>query len=194
MKKLILSSASPRRRELLEQIGAKFDIIISDVDENIKEDLNPGELVKKLALMKAQNVYEKTDMENSVVIGADTVVVFEGTILGKPDDAEEAFEMLKMLSGKVNSVYTGVAVLAKGKKINFYEETKVYMKNISECDIRAYISTGEPMDKAGAYAIQGMGAVLVEKIFGDYNNVVGLPIAKLYEIVKEIDEELISWD
>ena len=194
MKKIILSSASPRRKELLEQIGVKFDIIVSDIDENIDGDMDPTELVKKLALMKAENVYDSAKDKDLVVIGADTIVVHEGSIIGKPADEKDAFEILSRLSDSVNYVYTGVAVVSRGSIITFYEKTKVHMKNMTEKDIYEYIKTSEPMDKAGAYGIQGLGAVFVEKIEGDYNNVVGLPLARLYDVIKELDENLIKWN
>ena len=194
MKKIILSSASPRRKELLEQIGFKFDIIVSDIDENIDGDMDPTELVKKLALMKAENVYDSAKDKDLVVIGADTIVVHEGSIIGKPADEKDAFEILSRLSDSVNYVYTGVAVVSRGSIITFYEKTKVHMKNMTEKDIYEYIKTSEPMDKAGAYGIQGLGAVFVEKIEGDYNNVVGLPLARLYDVIKELDENLIKWN
>ena len=194
MKKIILSSASPRRKELLEQIGVKFDIIVSDIDENINEDIEPRELVKKLALMKAKSVYDSVRDKDIVVIGADTVVVHDGRVIGKPEDEKDAFGILNRLSGDVNYVYTGVAVIGCGRTVSFYEETKVYMKNMTEKEINEYIKTSEPMDKAGAYGIQGFGAAFVEKIEGDYNNVVGLPLAKLYDVIKELDEEFIKWN
>ncbi|KDR94058.1 septum formation protein [Peptoclostridium litorale DSM 5388] len=194
MKKIILSSASPRRKELLEQIGVKFDIIVSDIDENIDGDMDPTEIVKKLALMKAENVYDLEGNQDAIVIGADTIVVHEGRVIGKPADEKDAFKILSSLSGNINYVYTGVAVVSSESVINFYEETKVYMKNMTEQDIYEYIKTSEPMDKAGAYGIQGIGAVFVEKIEGDYNNVVGLPLARLYDVMKELDENLIKWN
>ncbi len=179
---LILASGSPRRKEILENAGYKFEIITADADETLPEKISPEEAVKFLAELKGDAV--KKD-NGGVVISADTVVAFGEKILGKPKSEEDAKRMLKMLSGKIHSVYTGVCVQDEEKKITFAEKTDVKFYGLSEKEIDDYVLTGEPMDKAGAYGIQGKGAVLVEKIDGDYLNVVGLPLARLSRILKQ---------
>ena len=198
MSKIILASGSPRRKELLEQIGIEFDIITSDVDETTLIT-QPDEYVKYLSRIKAQAVWDmvKDDddyrNEDVVVIGADTIVSHKGHILTKPKDTGNAFDILKELAGDCHQVYTGVACICGEKKHVFYEETSVFFYPVSEDEIRCYISdneireyisTGEPMDKAGAYGIQGRFAAFIGKIDGDYNNVVGLPVARVYQELK----------
>ena len=185
---IILASKSPRRKELLENAGFNTIILPSDADENISED-NPMELVKKLSFLKAESVYnkvkEKNDNSNSLVLGADTVVFADGKILGKPKGKAEAREMIKMLEGKVHSVFTGFTVFMKnGRSITDYSETKVFVYPMSSEDIEEYINTDEPYDKAGAYGIQGIFGKYVEKIEGDYQNVVGLPVSKILWTIK----------
>lgn len=189
MKKLILGSASPRRRELLEQIGMKFEVFVSKKEE-VYTSTEPEEIVKELALMKAENVASEIRAKNAIVIGADTVVVQDNRILGKPKDKEDAFAMIQNLQGRMHKVYTGVAVLEfdeNGKKemVNHAVETKVYVHAMTEAEIWEYILTGEPMDKAGAYGIQGRFGAFIDRIEGDYYNVVGLPISYLYQILKK---------
>ena len=183
-KKLILASGSPRRKEILEKAGFDFEIRVSDVDEGI-EFGTPADLVEKLSLIKAEDVakFIKAEKKSGLVIGADTVVALDGLVYGKPKDKEEAFEMLKSLRGRAHSVFTGVSLVdtVSGKTSTFHDETKVFFKNPSDDELKAYIEGGEPMDKAGAYAIQGEGAFLIERIEGDYLNVVGLPLDKLKE-------------
>ena len=183
-KKLILASGSPRRKEILEKAGFDFEIKVSDVDEGI-EFGTPADLVEKLSLIKAKDVANlvKAEGKHGLVIGADTVVALDGLVYGKPKDKEEAFEMLKSLRGRAHSVFTGVSLVdaISGRRMTFHEETKVFFKNPSDDELKAYIEGGEPMDKAGAYAIQGEGAFLIERIEGDYLNVVGLPLDKLKE-------------
>ncbi len=177
---LILASASPRRAELLHQIGLKFEIIASQAVEAPPEpSVLPEQYVAGLAYQKAAWVAKS--LQNGMVIGADTVVVANQTILGKPIDPAEAITMLTMLQGKEHSVFTGVAVIdvASGRNQVFSEETRVLFRNLSSAEIQAYVATREPLDKAGAYGIQGKGALLVEKINGCYFNVVGLPISRL---------------
>lgn len=178
--RFILASASPRRKELLEQIGVKFDILPAT-----------GEEVMELAKQKAEEV-AKTAGADALVLGADTVVAYEGKILGKPKDEADALRMLTMLSGKEHEVYTGVALIDNRDQSmeNFFERTKVTMYPVSEEEIRDYIAGGEPMDKAGAYAIQGLGAKFIQKIEGDYNNVVGLPIGRIYQEIKRKSIEI----
>lgn len=180
MKHIVLASGSPRRRELLSQIGLDYEVVTSDADENIKE-MEPEDYVRELASAKAQSVLEGyMDNNDIIVIGADTIVYHKGSILTKPKDEEDAFRILKSLSGEVHQVYTGVNLCSLHKNVSFYEKTDVWVYDMTDEQIREYISTGEPMDKAGAYGIQGRFAAYIKGIEGDYNNVVGLPVAKLY--------------
>lgn len=188
---IILASQSPRRSELLKQLGLEFIVRTSDLDESNSRGMEATELVLHLAFEKARYVAEQMardsrDDEKSIVIGADTVVVREGIILGKPKDEKDAFNMLKTLRGNWHDVITGIAVMdvQNSKYTKSVEVTHVKMKEYDDDTIKGYISTGEPLDKAGAYGIQGLGAVLVEKIDGCYFNVVGLPISKLSDILK----------
>ncbi len=193
--KVVLASASPRRREILEQIGLPFEIIPSYADENIPSGLTPSLAVQSLSLLKAADV-AKTQPEDALIIGADTVVVLEDEVLTKPKDAEEAVVMLKRLSGRCHRVMTGLTVFRRkdGKSISVTEETEVFFKELTETEINAYVKTGEPLDKAGAYGIQGLGGLFIEKIQGDYYNVVGLPLARLGRLFEEeFDIELI-WE
>lgn len=191
MRKVILASSSPRRSELLRQAGIDFSVLVPEVDETTEKSV-PGEVVEALARIKAEAAFEKAvsdekyNMRQAVVLGADTIVAFDSAVLGKPADKAAAKESLKMLSGKKHDVYTGVCIIGCDengevfKKI-FSRKTSVKMKTLDEKVIDWYISTGEPMDKAGAYGIQGFGAVLVDSICGDYNNVVGLPLADVWQ-------------
>ena len=188
MEKIILASGSPRRKELLEQAGISFTIKVSEADETITKK-EPWEAVMELAARKARAVTESgLEEEDVIVIGADTVVAVDGKILGKPHSKEEAEEMLRLLSGRVHQVCTGVALLSRNqgswRERTFYEETQVEMYPITEEEIREYVATGEPMDKAGAYGIQGRAAIFVKGIRGDYNNVVGLPVSRLSQELK----------
>lgn len=190
-RKIILGSASPRRKELLAQIGVEFEVRVSDKEE-IYHSETPEEIVKELALMKAENVLSDMQdehvLKSTVIIGADTVVVLDNKILGKPKDEEDAFLMIQSLQGRAHEVYTGVAVIEfdrEGKRstVNHAVGTKVYVNAMTEEEIRAYIATGEPMDKAGAYGIQGRFAPFIERIDGDYYNVVGLPVSYVYQVL-----------
>lgn len=176
---IILASQSPRRRELLKYITSDFEVRVSEVDETLPDNISPENAVLYLSEIKAQPFKN----ENCTVIGADTVVAIDKKILGKPQDTEEAKEMLSLLSGKEHSVFTGVTVIKGEKRESFFCETKVKFYELSDEDIDNYIKTGEPLDKAGAYGIQGFGSLLVEKIDGDYFNVVGLPISKLNQLL-----------
>lgn len=183
MKHIILASASPRRKEILELADLKFDIMPSNAQE-ITTKTAPNEVVMELASIKAKDIYKKSEKQ-SMIVGADTVVAYQGQILGKPSDKADAKRMLTMLSGQTHEVYTGVCVIEDGKTKTFYEETKVTFYEISDEQIDRYIKTGEPMDKAGSYGIQGKAAVFIKGIEGDYYNVVGFPIARfLQEITK----------
>ncbi|MCD7032921.1 Maf family protein [Metabacillus sp. GX 13764] len=179
---LILASGSPRRRELLSLIGLSFTVKKQEMEEVIEENAAPEEAASCLAYQKALLIAEK--YPNAYVIGADTVVAAEGKILGKPISTEEAFEMLSMLSGKSHEVITGVSICFNGKNKTFYEKTEVDFWPLAEEEIRRYIATGEPMDKAGAYGIQGKGSLLVKEIRGDYFAVVGLPLARTVRELK----------
>lgn len=194
--RIILASQSPRRKKLLQQLGFNFEIIPSTVDENSNES-DPVTFVENLAFLKANDI-SKTNPE-SLIIGADTIVVKDHQILGKPSSTDHAYELLSKLSGAQHYVYTGVALLSTDsnsklkKKVNFSVATKVYFKELHQDEIEAYIETGSPMDKAGGYGIQDdWGATFVEKIEGDFYNVVGLPISKLYSELKQHFPELIK--
>ena len=186
----ILASASPRRRELLQKMGVRFEVIPAYGEETIRFT-KPEEAVMDLSRQKAEEIAGKRDGggEPEVIIGADTAVAFSGEILGKPKDEEDAYRMLSMLQGKSHKVYTGVTLIfsdtGKRKEHSFYEETEVTMYPVSETELRRYIATKEPFDKAGGYGIQGACAVFIKKICGDYNNVVGLPLARIYQELKE---------
>lgn len=183
MNKIILASASPRRKELLETAGAEFEIIVADVDESVPEGTKPEDAAIMTAEKKALAVAESH--KDSVVIGADTIVVAGEKILGKPTDKADACRMLSMLSGVEHKVITGVCLACEDKKITFAQVSKVKFYDLTDDEINAYVETGEPMDKAGAYGIQGKGCVLVEKIEGDYFNIVGLPVAR---VMKELNK------
>ena len=183
MTDIILASASPRRSELMTLAGFRFDVICADIDEIVPEKALPQEVVMSLALQKAQAVAK--DHRKSAVVGSDTVVALDGKILGKPHSESEAAEMLRSLSGRIHKVYTGVAIVCGEKVTSFFEETEVEFYTLTDQEILDYVATGEPMDKAGAYGIQGRGAVLVKRINGDYFNVMGLPISKVYRELKD---------
>lgn len=185
MAEIILASASPRRKELLSTAGLEFTVRVADVEEIIDEKASPDEVVMSLALQKAQAVAKA--YPTATVIGADTVVVLDGEILGKPENEQNAIEMLTALSGRSHTVYTGVAIINGEKVINFCEATQVEFFPLTEDEIRSYVATGEPMDKAGAYGIQGKGCVLVRKIDGDYFNVVGLPVSRVCRELRDFD-------
>lgn len=189
MKKIILASSSPRRREILENLGIDFEIVVSDADES-KIDKNAAEpplYVQELALLKAVSVAEKLKNKDALIISADTIVCIDGQILGKPKDDADAETMLSKLSGKCHSVFSGICVMdAKTlKSVCAKEETKVFFKELTPEKIRDYVKTGEPSDKAGAYAVQGLGALFTEKVDGDFFNVIGLPVKKLSEILEK---------
>lgn len=180
---LVLASKSPRRKELLSLITTDFVIKSAEVDEALPKGISPENAVLYLSKIKARAVFDGTD----TVIGADTIVVLDGTILGKPSDDDEAFSMLRSLSGREHSVFTGVTVISPESENSFYRETKVRFSELSDDEIRDYIATGECRDKAGAYGIQGFGSRFVEGISGDYFNVVGLPVSALYHALLKLD-------
>lgn len=181
---MILASKSPRRQELLRIISADFRIIPAVGEEIIPAGTAPMDAVLMLSGQKAEEIYSR--YKNEIIISADTVVAIDNRILGKPRDEEQAFEMLSTLSGRLHTVFTGVCVIfADGTSDNFAERTDVEFYPLSESEIRDYIATGEPMDKAGAYGIQEKGALLVKRINGDFYNVMGLPISRLSRVLNE---------
>ncbi|MDP4110105.1 MAG: Maf family protein [Bacillota bacterium] len=186
--RIILASASPRRRELLEKIGLKFDIIPADIEETT-DFTEPDRVVCDLCLKKAMYISQR--YKNDIIISADTIVYFGGACLGKPESEEQAALMLRSLSGKTHKVYTGVTVLKGDIKDTRYEVTKVRFRDMSDSEISSYIRTGEPMDKAGSYGIQGFGMLFIEGIEGDYQNVMGLPVKTLYDMLKKVGVFLI---
>ena len=183
--KFVLASASPRRAEILRTVGWPFEALAANIDESRLAGEDPPGYVKRVARLKAEAVALLSP--GATVVGADTVVVVDGEILGKPRDEEEARRMLRQLQGRWHEVLTGVAVFngKTGQPKVVYEVTKVRFAPMSEDEIDWYVSTGEPMDKAGAYAIQGLGARFVQGIKGEYSNVVGLPVRLLYELLRE---------
>ena len=190
MSELILASASPRRSELLKNMGLDFTVVVSDADESrADKSVEPGIYVQELAFLKAAASAKKlSSRRNKIVIAADTVVVSaDGALLGKPETEQAAFNMLRSLSGVTHKVYTGYSVmrLSDGKTVCESVCTSVKFRELSDERIKRYIKTGEPMDKAGAYGIQQLGALLVEKIDGDYFNVVGLPVGALAKTLEE---------
>lgn len=174
--KIILASASPRRKELLTLAGYAYDVVVSQCEEILPDGITPEKAVEELARQKAEDVFARNT--DALVIAADTVVALGNTILGKPKNEEDAFNMLTSLSGRCHTVYTGVCLMKDGRTDIFHVATEVEFYALTEDEIRRYIASGEPMDKAGAYGIQGKGFVLVKGIHGDYFNVVGLPLAE----------------
>ena len=189
---IILASQSPRRRELLERMGVgDFRIVTPDIDEQMDRELPPGELVGRISLEKALAV-QAQEGKGPIIIAADTVVALDGAVLGKPADELEAFKMLSTLSGCRHQVYTGLTVLRGEERYTVSEETTVTFRELSGEEIDRYIATGEPMDKAGAYGIQGYGALLVEGIQGDYYNVMGLPVCRLGQLLRTLGVDCLS--
>lgn len=197
MYSIILASASPRRKELLEQIGVVCTVMPSKKEEVITKT-NPIEVVEELSFIKASDIAGQVK-EESIIIGADTIVVYKNQILGKPKDKEHAFKMIKELQGNVHQVYTGVSLIIKPEKkqekiITCSVETKVGICSMTDEQIYRYIDTKEPLDKAGAYAIQGKFAIYINHLDGDYYNVVGLPISKIYEMLWKEGIDICSLD
>lgn len=194
MYKIILASGSPRRKEIFEQIGIDFSVVISE-DEEVIQKSRPDEIVEELATKKACSV--AADMEEgTIVIGADTMVALDGQVMGKPKNEQDAKDMIGKLQGKKHQVYTGVCAVIKDKEeriIRFVQCTDVWVYPMIEEQIDAYVATGEPMDKAGAYGIQGKFAVHIEKVEGEYLNIVGFPISKLYQTLMKEGIDLLSF-
>jgi septum formation protein len=188
---LVLASASPRRQEILKQLGLDFRVVPSNIEEKMPKDMAPANAAVYIALQKAKDVADRSG-NGSLVIGADTIVVLDNEIMGKPEDQVQAFYMLDRLSGRQHTVITGLAVVDRQRDIEItgFEETKVYMRKLSPDRIERYIRTGEPYDKAGAYAVQGKASVFIDRIEGCYFNVVGLPISKLDAMLYSIGVDL----
>jgi len=216
--KIILASASPRRKEIMEQMGIPYQVMVADVEETVSET-EPSRMVQALASLKTEAVLSKYIMhdgcngnnkdnkdnkgnkadninagqEKFIIIGADTMVFFDGHALGKPKDEADAFRMLRMLSGKSHEVISGVSIIindSRQQRLSFAVSTKVMMQNLTDEQIKDYIATGEPMDKAGAYAIQGKFGLYIREILGDYYNVVGFPISRIYEVLLDLGIDL----
>ena len=180
---IILASKSPRRKERLEHLGLTPTVIVSNADENVSESLSPERFVEEVSLRKAEAV-RPLCKDSDLIIASDTVVVCEGKILGKPHGEKEALEMLSLLSDTTHRVISGLAVIFNGKTVLSHETTEVTFRKIEEAEALAYVKTGEPYDKAGAYGIQDRASVFTERISGDYLNVVGLPVFRLFSLLK----------
>ena len=190
-KRLILASGSPRRRELLEKFGLRFEVIPARGEEEPPCGMAPGAYVEQLSRRKAAEVAGRLGDEKAVLIAADTVVEQNGAILGKPADAEEAFRMLSALSGSTHRVWSGLCVREGEKELSRAECTEVVFRELTGEEIRQYIATGEPMDKAGAYGAQGYASLFVEKLEGDFFNVMGLPLCALGNLLKQLGVNLL---
>ncbi len=186
---LILASQSPRRKALMELFHIPFTVRVADIDETMDESKAPAEEVARVSRLKAEATPRS---EDDVVVAADTIVVCSSKVLGKPADEADAFRMLKLLSGKDHQVMTGLTVLRGDAAVVCTEVTDIHFRELTDNEIRAYIRTGEPMDKAGAYGIQGGAALFAEKMVGDYYNVMGLPVCRLGQILKSAAPELME--
>ena len=184
--RLILASQSPRRRELLGLFRRPFTIQVADIDETMDADRPPYDEVARVSRAKAEAIAREKD---DIVVAADTIVVCNGQILGKPWDEADAFRMLRLLSGRDHQVMTGMTVLRGDRAVTCTEVTDIHFRELSDKEIESYIATGEPMDKAGSYGIQGGAALFAERMVGDYYNVMGLPVCRLYQILAEIAPE-----
>lgn len=193
-KKIILASTSPRRYGLAQQMGLEFEVIPSKYEEDMSMDMGPAELAKTLSYGKAREVADR--IKAGVILGVDTFIVFEGKKLGKPKSKEDAFQMLKSFSGKSQEVYSGVALIdcETGQEIKDYEVTKVKFREMDDNEINSYIKTGEPMDKAGAYGIQGLSSIFIEKVDGCYTNVVGFPVYNIYKNLKKLGVDIFEYE
>ncbi|MDE5946242.1 MAG: Maf family protein [Oscillospiraceae bacterium] len=187
---IILASGSPRRKELMSNITDSFMIEISDVEEIIPENINPVEASEYLARLKAESIAEKYKNSGNIIIGCDTAVILDGEIMGKPRNYSQCFDYLSRLSGKMHIVTTGCCLIMNDNIKSFTEITQVYFRKLSPDEIRDYIATGEPYDKAGGYGIQGKGSIFVEKINGDFFNVMGLPVCRLNLELKELVKKI----
>ncbi|HYF79411.1 MAG TPA: Maf family protein [Symbiobacteriaceae bacterium] len=180
---IVLASASPRRQELLRQVGLTFRVVPSQVDEQVSEPMQPGDLVKYLALAKAHDVAQREP--GALVIGSDTIVVVDDRVLGKPQNRADAIDMLRSLSGRSHQVMTGIALVQGNRQLVDYEVTTVQFRPLNQGEIERYVDSGEPMDKAGAYGIQGRAAAMISAIAGDYFTVVGLPLSRTVQMLAQ---------
>lgn len=181
--RLILASGSPRRKELLSLLGIPFEVIVSDFEESIDESKPLEKEIERLSFGKAKTVFDKN--EDAIVIGSDTIVTIDNKVLGKPKTIDKAMEMLEEIQGREHVVITGVTIMSKEKTETFYTASKVYFNPMSKEEIEEYTNTKEPLDKAGAYAIQGIGCKFINKIDGDYYSIMGLPVSELYTRLKQ---------
>lgn len=190
-KRLILASGSPRRRELLDKFGINYEILPAQGEESAPPELTPGERVKALAAQKAEEVAQRLNDPAAVILAADTLVELDGEVLGKPGTAERAQTMLRALSGREHRVWSGVCIREGEKVLAESECTSVHFRALSDAEIQAYIATGEPLDKAGAYGYQGLASLFVERIEGDFFNVMGLPVCRMGQMLREFDISLL---
>ena len=186
LNKFVLASASPRRKELLQLLDIDFTIEVSDICEDLKEELSFTDVVMDLAYQKAKHIAQKHN--DTYVLGFDTLVIFDNQALGKPKDREDGFRMLRSLSGNAHEVLTGCAIIYNDTIDLFYDSAKVYFNEMSDLEINEYLDTNEPFDKAGSYGIQGYGARYVKGIEGDYYSVMGVPLQKLYNKLRDLDK------
>jgi septum formation protein len=186
---IVLASASPRRQELLRQVGLAFRVIPSSVSEQVDRPMSPGDLVEHLAFIKAADV--AASMPAALVIGADTIVVVDQQVLGKPRDRADAIAMLEQLSGRDHQVMTGVALIQGDRRQIVHEETTVRFRDLTRDEIERYVDSGEPMDKAGAYGIQGRASAMIPSITGDYFTVVGLPLCRTIQMLAEFGVQVL---
>jgi len=193
-KKIILASTSPRRHGLAKDMGLEFDIVPSRYEEDMTLDLSPSGLVMELASGKAADVAKK--FNEGIVIGVDTVIFFDGNVLGKPKDKKDAVKMLKSFSGQTQEVYSGVCMIdcSTGKTIKDYEVTRVTFRKLEDSEIRSYVDTGEPLDKAGAYGIQGLSSIFIRKVDGCYFNVVGFPVHNIYKNLRKLGVDIFQYE
>ncbi len=183
--RIVLASASPRRKQYLSYLGLPFEVVVPDVDESTVDGETPEQLVMRLSKLKAKAVSQRLSDNEAVIIAADTVVAYKGQVLGKPQNDDDAFNMIKMLQGDTHEVYTGCTILKGDRISNFAVSTKVTFASLDDELIRTYVNSGESRDKAGSYALQGIAAMLIQKVDGSVSTVVGLPICEVREVLKE---------
>lgn len=183
--RIVLASASPRRKQYLSYLGLPFEVVVPDVDESTVDGESPQQLVMRLSKLKAKAVSQRLSDSEAVIIAADTVVAYKGQVLGKPQNDDDAFNMIKMLQGDTHEVYTGCTILKGDRISNFAVSTKVTFASLDDELIRTYVNSGESRDKAGSYALQGIAAILIQKVEGSVSTVVGLPICEVREVLKE---------
>ena len=183
--RIVLASASPRRKQYLSYLGLPFEVVVPDVDESTVDGESPQQLVMRLSKLKAKAVSQRLSDSEALIIAADTVVAYKGQVLGKPQNDDDAFNMIKMLQGDTHEVYTGCTILKGDRISNFAVSTKVTFASLDDELIRTYVNSGESRDKAGSYALQGIAAMLIQKVDGSVSTVVGLPICEVREVLKE---------